>query len=210
MLSRYHSRLFPRKLAAYASAPTVLFTCVIYLSYGELEYGFCFILIFFCFPLFLLFTVYMIPHQRLYPLSDEWNVYGMRILDSDSASTPSLGRRVWTEAQLLTTMLVRYRRRASWAFALCLCYWKKYIYIRHCMRQNRNNIDSSLIKLSIAVKFSLHYPGYITWVIFKWKLCILWTQSAVGCSVQVTMSSTTHEMIPSKRPKIKVTLHWLL
>ncbi|KAL9479637.1 hypothetical protein ACSS6W_004423 [Trichoderma asperelloides] len=41
----------------------------------------------------------------------------MRNLDSDSASTPSLGRRVWTEAQLLTTMLVRYRRRASWAFA---------------------------------------------------------------------------------------------
>ena len=46
--------------------------------------------------------------------------FSLRLLDGDSASTPSLGRRVWTEAQVLTTMLVRYRQRASWAFLLFL------------------------------------------------------------------------------------------
>lgn len=84
----------------------------------------------------------MIPHQRLYPLSDEWNVYGTRNLDSDSASTPSLGRRVWTEAQLPTTMLSRYRWRASWAFAL-FCVDKE-IYMPF-YKQDRNNIECGLM-----------------------------------------------------------------
>lgn len=76
----------------------------------------------------------------------------MRNLDSDSASTPSLGRRVWTEAQLLTTMLVRYRRRASWAFASFFFVIKRYIYKRRFIIQDRNKIDGSPIKQLIAVQ----------------------------------------------------------
>lgn len=115
----------------------------------------------------------------------------MRNLDSDSASTPSLGRRVWTEAQLLTTMLVRYRRRASWAFALFFSYViKRYIYKRRFIIQDRNTIDGSLMKQLIAVQIqsalSRLYNMWHLQVTIVYSMILAWNKNAL---VQVIMGS---------------------